>query len=61
MTKALVYVGGFLGAVLAAVILLVLGQDVFNLSSEAIVDNSLASAGILSAACVVGTLIKKNK
>jgi integral membrane sensor domain MASE1 len=61
VTKTLIYVGGFLSAIVAAVILLVMGQDVFNLSSEAIVDNSLASAGILSAACVVGTLIKKNK
>lgn len=61
MTKALVFVAGFLGAVLAAAVLLMLGQDVFGLSSELIVTNSLASAGILSAACVFGTLMKKNK
>ena len=61
MTKALVFVAGFLGAVLAAVILLVLGQDMLGFSSELIARNSLACAGILGMACVVGTLMKKNK
>ena len=61
MNKILVYVAGFLGAVFAAGVLHVLAQDELGISQQSIVFNSLSSAGILSAACVVGTLVKMKK
>ena len=56
MNKWLIYAVGFLGAVVAAQILLVLGQDVLDIAPEPIVVGSLASAGILSLACAASTL-----
>jgi len=53
MNKGLVYVVGFLGAVITAVILHALAQDEFGISSQSIVVDSLASAGIISVACAV--------
>jgi hypothetical protein len=61
MKKGLVYVVGFLCAVIASVILHRLAQDQFGLSQESIVVGSLGSAGILSMACVVGTLMNTKK
>lgn len=56
MNKPLAHVGGIFCAVGAAVILYVLTQDVFYISSEAVAVGSLASAGILSMACVASAL-----
>jgi len=56
MNRALVYLVGFIGAAFAAVVLLVLEQNVFDVSSETIVDNSLASADLLCIACAFGAL-----
>ena len=61
MNRALVYLVGFIGAAFAAVVLLVLGQDVFDVSSESIVDNSLASADLLCIACAFGALMTTNR
>jgi len=61
MKRALVYLVGFIGAAFAAVVLLVLGQNVFDVSSESIVDNSLASADLLCIACAFGVLMTTNR
>ena len=61
MNRALVYLVGFIGAAFAAVVLLVLGQNVFDVSSESIVDNSLASADLLCIACAFGVLMTTNR
>jgi hypothetical protein len=61
MNKPVIYIGGFLGAAVAAIILLVIGQDVLDMSAEPIVIGSLASAGLLSLACAVSTWVKRNK
>jgi len=60
MNRALVYLVGFIGAAFAAGVLLVLGQNVFDVSSESIVDNSLASADLLCIACAFGALMTTN-
>ena len=61
MNRALVYLVGFIGAAFTAVVLLVLGQNVFDVSSESIVDNSLASADLLCIACAFGVLMTTNR
>jgi len=57
MNTALIYIVGFLGAVITAVILHMLAQDEFDISQESIVVGSLAFAGILSLVCAVGALV----
>ena len=61
MNKATVYVIGVLTAVFVAVVLQVLAQDELGISQQPIVVGSLASAGILSLACAVGSLARARK
>jgi len=56
MSKALVYVGGFLGAVIVALILYVFVRDGLGIPRRSIVVDALASAGVLGLVCAVGAL-----
>ena len=55
------YISIPLGIIGYLVILLVVGQDVFNISSESVAVGSLASTGILSFGCAVSALVGTNK
>ena len=59
--KAQGCVENLIRAVVAALILLVLGRDVLDIAPEPLVVGSLASAGILSLACAASTLVGPRK
>jgi hypothetical protein len=59
--KAQGCVENLIRAVVAALVLLVLGQDVLDIAPEPLVVGSLASAGILSLACGASTLVGPRK
>jgi hypothetical protein len=48
------YISGFLGAAGAAMVLYVLVHDVLGIPKHSIIVDALASAGMLTLACVVG-------
>ncbi len=61
MTRVIVHVVAFIGAVIAAAVLHMLGRDVFGLSSEMMLTNSLVSAVLLGMACAFYALAKASK
>ena len=61
MNKPLMYIVGFVGAVVIAVMLGILMEDDFGISPGSIAEDSLASAGMLGLICLAGTYIKAKK
>ena len=61
MNKPLIYIVGFLGAVVMAVMLGILMEYDFGISPGSIAQDSLASAGMLGLICLAGTYMNAKK